>query len=423
MVSLMIKILLVLIFSSSISFAAANESEHFHLAPSATTDEAKIKHWQMPEIGRRFWDIPLLKQNFIDAAPEDRNDGIPVGQLGVDGGNKDMIFKLAQEIADGKYGQYDSLLILHKGKLLFESYFLRGRIDLPHPQSSVTKAYTGLALGRAIQLGYLSMTDLDKPLVGFLKNLEPSRFTKGAEKITLHHALTMTTGIRISDESWEKIRENPNRLKGQKEVQAILEHSAPITAQAQIFHYDIGPQLVMQVIDAVVPGTAKEFIKNELFDKMGITNFDWRTAVSGLPESIWKTSLTSRDMAKIGILAMNKGKWNDKQLISESFITKATSRIITTGDDDIFGGGKAVSNQGYGYYWWSADLKYNNKSYLCISAQGGGGMYIILIEELDLMVVVTAHDSEDTTQQIIAERVLPAFVIDELPLLPQRSLN
>jgi len=410
MINSKIKALFIPILISFTSFAAVAESKNSHLAPLATIDEAKIKHWRMPEIGRRFWDIPVLENSFIDASPEETSDGIPVGELGVDGGNKEIIFKLAQEIADGRHGQFDSLLLLHKGKLLFESYYLRGRIDLPHPQSSVTKVYTALALGRAIELGYLSLADLNKPLVYFLKNLEPSKFTKGAEKITLHQALTMTTGIRISDQSWEKMRENPIRLKGQKEVQALLEYSTPITAQTQIFHYDIGPQLVMQVIEAVVPETAKEFIKNELFDKMGITNFDWQTAVSGLPESIWKASLISRDMVKIGILATNKGKWNGKQLVSESFVTKAISKISTTGDDDIFGGGKDVSNQGYGYYWWSSDLKYDNNSYFSISAQGGGGMYIVLIEELDLVVVVTAHNSQDTTQQMIAERILPAFV-------------
>ena len=86
------------------------------------------------------------------------------------------------------------------------------------------------------------------------------------------------------------------------------------------------------------------------------------------------------------------------------------NRILLTGDDDVFGGGKNVSQQGYGYYWWSADLKHGDKTYFSTSAQGGGGQYIVLIEALDLMVVVTAHDNENKTLQIIAEHVLPAFI-------------
>ena len=70
-----------------------------------------------------------------------------------------------KEIAENKHGRFDSFLILQQDKLLFESYYSRGRINLPHPQASTTKAYTALLLGRAIQLGYLTMDDLDKPLI------------------------------------------------------------------------------------------------------------------------------------------------------------------------------------------------------------------------------------------------------------------
>jgi CubicO group peptidase (beta-lactamase class C family) len=374
--------------------------ENNSLAPEATAAEAELS----------FRDIPYLEKAFIDATPADRKDGIPVGKLGINGGNKDMIVKLALEIADSMDGKFDSLLIAHKNKLLFESYYLRGRIDLPHFQASATKAYTSLALGRAIQLGYLSMADLDKPVVSFLKNLDSTKLVEGAEKITLHQAMTMRSGIRISQEQREKLEKNPSQLKGQGQVQAYLELSAPITSESQSFKYQMDPELVMQVIDAAVPGTAKDFIKKELLDKLGITNYRWRTDVSGLPRSGNGSSMTSRDMLKWGTLAMNKGLWQGEQLVPEAFIAKATSRILLTGDDDVYGGGKDVSNQGYGYYWWDADLKYGNKSYFSSSAQGGGGQYIILVEELDLLLVVTAHDNDNVTLQIVAERILPAFM-------------
>ena len=154
-----------------------------------------------------------------------------------------------------------------------------------------------------------------------------------------------------------------------------------------------------------------DFIKKEFLDKLGITNYRWRVnEQSGLPEAGWRTAMTSRDMAKLGILAKNKGQWKGEQLIPEAYLEEATSRIFLVGDDDIFGGGKDVSKQGYGYYWWSSDLKYRNKSYFSASAQGGGGQYIILIEALDLIVVVTAHDNENSTLQLIAERILPAII-------------
>ena len=398
---------------ASMSAAVDNVLVSSDLAPEASLAEVEdlLTATTISDVVRSFSSVPFLENAFIDVTPTDRKDGLIMGELGIDGGDIEMITKLAQEIAEGKHRKIDSLLIAHKGKLVFESYYQRGRINLPHGQASATKTYTGLVLGRAMQLGYLSMSDLDKPLVSFLKDLEPKTFIEGAEKITLHQALTMTTGIRISDENREKMQKISGELKGQKEVQALFELSEPITVESQKFAYSAGPELVMQVVEAVVPGTANDFIKNEFLSKMGITSYVWLTAESGLPESGWRTAITSRDMVKLGTLAMNKGRWQGEQLIPEAFITQAISRINYSADDvEIFGGEKDISNQGYGYFWWSADLKVGDKSYFSASAQGGGGQFIILIEELDLMIVATGGERHPIALQLAAQKILPAFI-------------
>ncbi len=389
-------LLLVLLIFTNSGFTQQNDS----YPPEAAAAEVKLS----------FRDIPYLKEAFISAAPTDRKDGILVGELGTDGGNKTMILELAQDIAEGKFGNFDSFLITHKGKLLFESYYRRGRINLLHPQASATKSYTCLALGRAIQLGYLTMADLDKPLVSFLQDLDPTKFIAGVEKITLHQALTMQGGLRISEEQREGFEKNPSALKGQGQVQALLEYSAPITSASQNFSYgNFNPVLVMQVIEAVVPGTAKEFIQKELLDKMGISSYDWWTAISGLPTGGGGSSMTSRHMVKWGILVTNKGKWNGEQLVPAAYIDKATHRIVLHSNDENFLDHGNISNTGYGYFWWQADMKVGNKSYFSTSARGGSGQCIIIIEELDLIVVTTTHRSVDDPISVTATRVLPAF--------------
>jgi CubicO group peptidase (beta-lactamase class C family) len=90
-------------------------------------------------------------------------------------------------------------LIAHRGKLLFEPYYRRGRINYPHYQMSITKSYTAMAIGRAIQLGHLTMADLDKPVVGFLNRLDRSKLVPGAETITLAEAMNMRSGVRLGD--------------------------------------------------------------------------------------------------------------------------------------------------------------------------------------------------------------------------------
>ncbi|WP_286264052.1 serine hydrolase domain-containing protein [Thalassotalea atypica] len=370
-------------------------------APEVSEADAKIS----------FWDMPYLERAYIQSTPEERKDNIPVGHLGVDGGNKKMIIQLAKDIAEKKYGLVDSLLIAHQGKLLFESYYLRGRVDLPHMQASSTKSYVSLAVGRAIQLGYLTMDDLNKPLVSFLSDLDRSKLIDGADTITLHKALTMSSGMQISRDQIKEFKKTPGQLKGQGQVQTFLEHSPAINAETQRFNYsNTDPILVMQVLEAVVPGTAKAFIKKELLDKMEIVQYAWKDDVSGLPMAPYSSSMTSRNMLKWGTLIKNNGKWNGEQLVPKAFIAKATNRIVHPNADETFFVGDNVVNPGYGYYFWQADMKVGDKNYYTRSAQGGGGQYIILIDELDLIVVTTAHERDDRTMKMTAERVLPAFV-------------
>jgi CubicO group peptidase (beta-lactamase class C family) len=383
-----------------------------NLSPEATALEAEIKHWNMPAIKRNFWHIPLLGEAWVDTSPEDKNDGIAVGELGVDGGNKEMIMALVQEIADKQHNEVDSLLISKRGKLLFESYFSRGRINLSHPQSSTTKAYTVLALGRAIQLGYLSLADLDKPIVDFLEGLDSSKFVEGAETITLHDALNMNSGLQISDEHLAKYRENPERYNGIRQVQAYLEDSAPITKTNQQFNYlGANPIMIMQVLDAVVPGSAENFIRSEFFGKLGITNYSWLTDQSGLPKGETGASLTSRDMLKLGMTVINSGRWQGEQFLPEEFVNRFGQKHLrlTMEQSQAFYEGDKLSNPGYAYFWWPLDMTVGDKTYQTTSAQGAGGVTIIVIEELDLLLVVTGHSTE-AFLQMIAEKILPAFI-------------
>ncbi|PHR93283.1 MAG: hydrolase [Robiginitomaculum sp.] len=366
-----------------------------YVAPEATAAEAETF----------FWDLPFLETAFIDTAPADRNDGLVVGELGVDGGNKAMILQLAQELADGKHGDYDSVLISHKGKLLFESYYLRGRVNLPHWQGSATKPYVSMVVGRAMQLGYLTMADLDKPLVSFLKDLDPTKFVDGVETITLHKAMTMRSGLRFSEEHMDELRENPSQFKGLDQIQAFLELSAPITSESQSYKYQSpDPIMVMQVLDAIVPGSAKDFIKNELLNKIGINDYSWRHDLSGLPSADEGSSMMSRDMLKLGALVINEGKWNGEQLLSADYLAKATSAITQPTED------WQPETFFYGYLWYQTNLTAGDKSYDVKIAWGGGGNRIILFEELDVIVVITGHDGEDKIMAQVSEFILPAFI-------------
>ena len=341
--------------------------------------------------------LPDLEQAYISPAPEESNDGIPVGTLE----SNDDIVAFAEEIEAGQHGDVDSLLIAKSGRLLFESYYRRGRNNYPHYQMSITKSYTAMAIGRAIQLGYLTLADLDKPVVGFLKDIDQAKLVAGAAAITLAEAMNMGSGIRIDDASAKELMRQPGLLKGQCQIQTYLENTAPIPPAPREFKYQgSDPAMTMQVVEAVVPGSASEFIRTELLGKMGIANYAWQDDVSGLPKAAAGSSLRSRDMIKWGMLVMNQGRWNGEQLIPASFVEKATSRIHSN-----------ARNTSYGFFWWSHDAEINGRTVSCTSGRGAGGQFILMFPELDVIIVITSHQKGmGDMLKTAPERILPTFI-------------
>jgi CubicO group peptidase (beta-lactamase class C family) len=347
--------------------------------------------------------LPNLTSAYYDFTPDKREDGLNVGGLPYDG----EIGELAKGIAKGKYGQYDSLLISRGNKLVFESYFHKGRVNLPHYQASATKGYTSFAVGRAIQLGYLSMDDLHKPVLEFLKEVDAHNLTNGVEKITLHHTLSMRSGLRLTKEHIKTLSKAPESIKGQKLAQAYFTYSEPVTEQSQTYQYQsIDTRITMLVLDSVVPQTAKKFIQFELLDKLNISNFSWEDNDSGFPESAHSASMTSRDMIKFGTLLKQNGMWNEEPLISKEYLTLATSHVATPYDEE-----DDYSNFRYGYYFWGTKLKVQGKEYDAKMAWGGGAQFVITVNALDLVVAVTANiRDKDQTFSLLEKYILPTFV-------------
>jgi len=391
-----------------IPLAAAVGEVSNGLAPEVTSLNAKDISWALEA------KLPDLEKPYISVSPEDKKDGIPVGKLGTDGGDTNAVLQYAEELGapakvenegdpkgEKTTGTVDSMLIYFRGKLLLESYYRRGRANFPHYQMSITKSYTALALGRAIELGFLKMEDLDKPAIGFLKELDAAKLAQGAEGITLAQAMSMGSGIRLGDAKAKELLKDPAQLKGQGEIQAYLQNSDLIPPAPRAFKYqEADPAIAMQVLEAVGPGGAKEFLQNELLKPLGITNYQWETAVSGLPKSAAGSSILSRDMLKFGMLIMNKGKWQGQQLIPEAYIARATSPLV-----------HSYGTSSYGFFWWVEDFKVGEKTYHCVEGRGAGGQFIFMFPELDLITVITSHDKGmGNMLQTLPQRIIPAFV-------------
>ena len=134
-------------------------------------------------------ELPNLDEAYVSVSPADLGDGIEVGQLELPGAEKAVAEFVAAD-RQGSFANLDSLLLWHNGKLLFEYYNRRGRVDGPHYAMSVTKTMTSLTLARAIELRLLAMSDLDKPVIDFMPEIDRSTIQSGVETITLRDWIT-----------------------------------------------------------------------------------------------------------------------------------------------------------------------------------------------------------------------------------------
>ena len=149
-----------------------------------------------------------------------------------------------------------------------------------------------------------------------------------------------------------------------------------------------------------MPETAREFIEKELLGPLGISNFGWQDDVSGLPKSAAGSSMRSRDMIKFGMLVQSGGQWDGEQLIPADFVQAATSRIHTNPQDTS-----------YGYFWWRNDVNVDGETYDLKSGRGAGGQFIMMIDELNLIIAITSHNQGmGKMLKTAPERIIPAMI-------------
>ena len=329
--------------------------------------------------------LPYLSHAYISGQPLNQEDGIEVTLLTEASSKNEILYRYAQSLSqkaiNEKSGRTDSFLVSKSGELLLECYYRRGRLNYPHYQMSITKSHTALALGRAIQLGYLKMEDLDKPVHQLIDGLVVEDFAKGVTTISLDDALRMCSGIRMPKDRILNAAKKGS-LNGGAHVQALFSLSDPINNSSKEYKYQSADTiLVMQVIDSVVPGGAEKFIREELFGPMDIDFYSWGKDLSGLPKAAAGSSLRSRDMLKVGHLVLNDGKWMGEQLIPREYLERATSPLV-----------KTRGSAKYGYFWWSENYEVDGKIYKSKQGRGAGGQLLIILPEIEVVAVLTAHN-------------------------------
>ena len=339
--------------------------------------------------------------------PTNIGDGWEVARLSQSGFDSKRLCDILNNIA-GREQNLHGLVIARHGRLVAELY-RSGSDELPyhlfsthrdfdattlHDMRSVGKSVVGLLVGIASQQGKIG--DPSTPVLSYYPELV-NLVTPEHKAITLAHLLTMSSGLEWHEDG--SFPDDENRLLWKwSPYDYVLSRS--VTAQpGEEFHYNSGGTAVLANIIERTTGTSfNDFARINLFEPLGITDWEWTKDFHGRTRVYDGLRMRPRDLAKIGSMMVNHGKWHDRQIVPENWIAASLQPWIATGFDDT----------GYGYQWWTGSTEWHGRKLAWSAAFGRGSQRLFVIPELDMTVVVTAG-TYDEELQIAAERINALF--------------
>ncbi|WP_316867895.1 serine hydrolase domain-containing protein, partial [Ralstonia mannitolilytica] len=261
-----------------------------------------------------------------------------------------------------------SFLVVKDGKLIFERYGKGLSRDHNYELYSITKNVTALAAGVLVDEG---RSRLDEKVAPILSKARPDLKDALADKqaIELRHVLSMSTGLFYNFKPTDDpiYYGAPDRLK-------LAAETTPKRPPGEAFEYtDVNPILASATLGADAGMPLQTFAEQKIFKPMGMTHYAWERAdEKGLVSSGWGLRLRAVDMAKIGMLVLSGGRWNDQQIVSQAWVRTMTA---------------PSSAPWYGLYWWINDIVPTEPE---THAMGFKGQFIVVLPERNAVVVMTS---------------------------------
>ena len=287
--------------------------------------------------------------------------------------------------AVAKEGQdLHSIMVVKDGNVVLEKWMSKGKENEPHILNSVSKTFTSMAVGLAISEGRLA---LDEKLVDIFPEHCPENPSEYLKEITVEHLLTMSCGHSTdpTHESWE--------VKDKSWIRFFMEH--PVTHKpGTLFCYNsLGTYVLSAIVQKRTGEKVADYLYPRLFRPLGINNVSWLESHEGINTGGWGLFLKTEDLAKMGLMLLQKGQFNGCQVVPAEWIEAASSPQVpcvpagmNSDDADKLRKVAKTSDwlQGYGYQMWRC--RYN-----AFRADGANGQYIIMIPDKNAVVVTTAN--------------------------------
>lgn len=316
--------------------------------------------------------------------------------------NGDLLRAAVRRLDGERRHGVDSMLVVRRGRLVAERYWNGHDMATLHDLRSATKSVTSLLVGIAIDRGVLG--DVHDPALPYLTRAypRPSASTT-APVITLEHLLTMRGGLACDDRDRRSPGHEDRMMRSRDWTRFFLELPR-LHAPGERAVYCTGGVVTLGRIVAEASGTPiAEFAGEALFGPLGILAYAWQTFDGGQQiDTGGHLRLRPRAMAKIGQLVLQRGVWDQGDIVSGAWIDASTAVQTRFAADD----------RPYGYLWWRVQAVIDARMIDLIYAEGNGGQYIFIAPALDLVVVFTgSHYNSPKAGRalgILGEYILPA---------------
>jgi CubicO group peptidase (beta-lactamase class C family) len=271
-----------------------------------------------------------------------------------------------------------SLLVIKNGYLIAEKYFHDGSIDQKARIQSVTKSITSALVGIALREGCL--TSVDQKVIEFFPELADQISDPRKNDITIRHLLQMRAGFPWEESSEEmfNLMYSGFRPSNFSDVPLVRD---PGTGME---YSNLTSHMISIVVSRACGVDMLEFAQAFLFDPLGVEPGEWIQDWKGYRNGHADLHLRARDMVKFGLLYLNEGQWEGEQIVPAEWVDDSLQ--VYSEDAWPFRIGSNFKDMAYGYQWWSARAG-DRRWYF---AWGHGGQQIALLEDLDMVIVVTA---------------------------------
>ncbi|WP_082140356.1 serine hydrolase [Halomonas sp. PR-M31] len=342
------------------------------LARRSTTDAAHhpaggLSRFIKPLLLTGLLALPSISALAEEQAQKKEAADLPTATPESQGVDSRPLIQLSQWLREENY-DVRSLLVVKDGQLIFERYTNELTRDYNYELYSVTKTIVSLLAGMLVEEGRISLDDDIASIIAEYRT-DLAQQVADKDKIQLRHVLSMSSGLAydFDPEDDPIYYGSPDRLK------LVAGTDTRFSPGSEFEYTDVNPIFASAVLSAAAGMPIEQYAKEKLLEPLNMQNYAWtRADDQGLVSAGWGLRLRPVDMAKLGMLIIDKGQWQGRQLVPAAWIDKMST---------------PQAARDFGYYLWINHIVDTEPS---LTMMGFKGQFITMLPKRDTVVVVTS---------------------------------